>query len=93
MMTDHEQSSCFYHWREPRHWPRLRVGIVEAGARVVLAARNREKLEEVAEEIRGAGREAFVVDIDLASPESIKQLSPKRTPSSVSPKFSSTMRE
>lgn len=45
----------------------------QAGARVVLAARNREKLEEVAGEIRGAGRECYVVEIDLASPESIKQ--------------------
>jgi len=43
-----------------------------AGARVVLAARNREKLEEVAAEIRAAGREAFVVELDLASPDSIK---------------------
>ena len=48
------------------------LGLSEAGARVVLAARNREKLEEVAVEIRGAGREAFIVEIDLASPESIK---------------------
>ena len=40
---------------------------------MVLAARNREKLEEVAAEIRAAGREAFVVELDLASPESIKE--------------------
>ncbi len=44
-----------------------------AGARVVLAARNREKLEELAGEIRGAGREAYVVEIDLSSSDSIKQ--------------------
>ena len=48
------------------------LALSEAGARVVLAARNREKLEAVAQEIRSAGREAFIVDIDLASPESIK---------------------
>ena len=48
------------------------LGLSEAGARVVLAARNREKLEEVAVEIRSAGREVFIVEIDLASPESIK---------------------
>ena len=48
------------------------LALSEAGARVVLAARNREKLDEVANEIRGAGREAFVVHIDLASAESIK---------------------
>jgi 3-oxoacyl-[acyl-carrier protein] reductase len=44
-----------------------------AGARVVLAARNREKLDELAAEIRAGGREAYVVDIDLSSPASIKQ--------------------
>jgi 3-oxoacyl-[acyl-carrier protein] reductase len=49
------------------------VALSQAGARVVLAARNREKLEAVAAEIRTAGREAFVVEIDLASQESIKQ--------------------
>ncbi|HYI93987.1 MAG TPA: 3-oxoacyl-[acyl-carrier-protein] reductase [Bryobacteraceae bacterium] len=49
------------------------VALSQAGARVVLAARNREKLEEVAGEIRTAGREAFVVEIDLSSQESIKQ--------------------
>ena len=44
-----------------------------AGARVILAARNREKLEELAGEIRAAGREAYVVEIDLSSSDSIKQ--------------------
>lgn len=39
---------------------------------MVLAARNRGKLEEVAAEIRAAGRQAFIVDIDLGSSESIK---------------------
>ena len=34
------------------------LALSEAGARVVLAARNREKLDEVAAEIRAAGREA-----------------------------------
>jgi 3-oxoacyl-[acyl-carrier protein] reductase len=48
------------------------LALSQAGARVVLAARNREKLEEVASEILSAGREAYIVDIDLASPESIK---------------------
>ena len=45
----------------------------QGGARVILAARNREKLEELAAEIRAAGREAYVVGIDLASSDSIKQ--------------------
>ena len=48
------------------------LALSEAGARVVLAARTREKLEEVANDIRSAGREAYILDIDLASPESIK---------------------
>jgi 3-oxoacyl-[acyl-carrier protein] reductase len=43
------------------------------GARVVLAARQVEKLEEAAAAIRAAGGEAFVVAIDLSSPESIKE--------------------
>lgn len=42
-----------------------------AGLRVALAARTVEKLEEVAAEIKSAGGEAFVVALDLASPESI----------------------
>jgi 3-oxoacyl-[acyl-carrier protein] reductase len=41
----------------------------EAGARVILAARNAAKLEEVAYEIPGA----MCISIDLASPESIKE--------------------
>jgi len=49
------------------------LALSAAGARVVLAARNREKLEDVAAGIRAAGREAFVVELDLASPESIKE--------------------
>jgi 3-oxoacyl-[acyl-carrier protein] reductase len=44
-----------------------------AGAKVVLAARHMEKLEEVADEVRGAGADAFVVPIDLASQDSIKE--------------------
>ena len=49
------------------------LALSQAGARVVLAARNREKLDEVASEIRASGRECFVIEIDLASAESIKQ--------------------
>ncbi|MBK7927363.1 MAG: 3-oxoacyl-[acyl-carrier-protein] reductase [Bryobacterales bacterium] len=47
--------------------------LARSGARVVVAARQREKLEEVAAEIRALGAEAFVVEIDLASPASIVQ--------------------
>lgn len=48
------------------------LALAAAGARVALAARNREKLEEVAAQIRGTSREAFVVEMDLASDDSIK---------------------
>ncbi|MEO7652127.1 MAG: 3-oxoacyl-[acyl-carrier-protein] reductase [Bryobacteraceae bacterium] len=43
-----------------------------AGVRVVLAARTVDKLEELAAEIRAQGREAFVVELDLGSDESIQ---------------------
>jgi 3-oxoacyl-[acyl-carrier protein] reductase len=48
------------------------LALAEAGARVAVAARQRDKLEEVAAEIRGRAREAYVVELDLASDESIK---------------------
>ena len=48
------------------------LALAEAGARVVLAARDVEKLETLAGEIRGAGHEAFVVSIDLGSEGSIR---------------------
>lgn len=46
--------------------------LAAAGHKVVLAARNLEKLEEAAAEIRASGGEASVVAIDLGSPESIQ---------------------
>jgi 3-oxoacyl-[acyl-carrier protein] reductase len=49
------------------------LALSAAGARVVLAARSRERLEEVAGEIRAAGREACVVELDLSSQASIKE--------------------
>ncbi|HWF10944.1 MAG TPA: 3-oxoacyl-[acyl-carrier-protein] reductase, partial [Bryobacteraceae bacterium] len=49
------------------------LALSAAGARVVLAARQIDKLEEVAAEVRQAGGDAFVVAIDLASPDSIKE--------------------
>lgn len=48
------------------------LALAAAGRRVVLAARNLERLEQVAAEVRAAGQEAFVVEIDLASADSIK---------------------
>src|SRR5579859_3082998 len=47
--------------------------LAKAGARVALAARQVEKLEEVAAEIRALGGEAFVVAIDLGDHASIKE--------------------
>lgn len=47
--------------------------LAKAGAKLALAARQVEKLEEVAGEIRSAGGEAFVVPMDLSSHDSIKQ--------------------
>lgn len=46
--------------------------LAKAGAKVALAARQVEKLEEVAGEIRAGGGEAFVVALDLGSQEAIK---------------------
>jgi 3-oxoacyl-[acyl-carrier protein] reductase len=46
--------------------------LAEGGARVALAARDRVKLEEAAAELRALGKEAFVVEMDLSSAESIK---------------------
>ena len=47
--------------------------LAKAGAKVALAARQVEKLEEVADEIRAAGGEAFVAPMDLSSHDSIKE--------------------
>ena len=49
------------------------LALSAAGAKVVLAARQLDKLEEAAAEIRAAGGEAFVVSIDLSSHDSIKE--------------------
>ena len=48
------------------------MALAKAGARVAVAARQREKLEAAAAEIRAQGGEAFVVELDLASDDSIK---------------------
>ena len=46
--------------------------LAKTGARVVLAARNLEKLEETAAEVRAGGAETLVIELDLASYPSIK---------------------
>jgi len=43
-----------------------------AGARVVLAARHADQLEQVAAEIRSSGRDAFTVEMDLSIPDSVR---------------------
>src|SRR3977135_2523226 len=48
------------------------LALSQAGARVILAARDKARLEEVATEIRASKGEAFVVEIDLTSADSIK---------------------
>jgi len=48
------------------------IALANAGVRVVVAARNKDKLEEAAAEARAAGAEAFAVEIDLGSADSIK---------------------
>jgi 3-oxoacyl-[acyl-carrier protein] reductase len=48
------------------------LALSAAGNRVVLAARNTDRLEEVAAEIRSKGGEAFVTQLDLSSIDSIK---------------------
>jgi len=47
--------------------------LAKAGAKVALAARQVDKLESVAAEIRAAGGEAFVAPMDLGSQDSIKE--------------------
>ncbi len=46
--------------------------LAEAGATVALAARNREKLEEVAAQIHAAGGQAAVYPLDVTNEEQIK---------------------
>ncbi len=48
------------------------LALAGAGVKVVLAARQLDKLEEAAAEIRAAGGTSFVVPIDLSSQDSIK---------------------
>ncbi len=49
------------------------IELAKAGAKVALAARQVDKLEAVAEEIRAAGGSAFVAAMDLSSQDSIKE--------------------
>jgi 3-oxoacyl-[acyl-carrier protein] reductase len=48
------------------------ISLAAAGHRVIVAARNAEKLQETAEAIKSAGGQADPVEIDMTSPDSIK---------------------
>jgi len=48
------------------------LALAGAGHRVVVAARSADKLEEIAADIRSRGGEAFVLEMDLSSHDSIK---------------------
>ena len=52
----------------------LAFAFARAGAKVVLAARTRETLEQVALELRESGAEAFAVPTDVTNAEAVKQL-------------------
>jgi 3-oxoacyl-[acyl-carrier protein] reductase len=49
------------------------LALAKAGARVALAARQTNKLDEVAAEIRSGGGEAFVAELDMREAESIRK--------------------
>lgn len=49
------------------------VALAAAGTKVILGARHLDTLEELAAQIRATGIEAFVVAVDLSSPDSIKE--------------------
>src|SRR5690349_8504635 len=49
------------------------LALSEAGARVALAARTQAQLDELANEIRDRGRDAFPVAMDLSNADSIKE--------------------
>ena len=52
----------------------LAFAFARAGAKVVLAARTRETLEQVASELRESGAEALAVPTDVTNADAVKQL-------------------
>ena len=48
------------------------ISLASAGHRVIVAARNLDKLQETAEAIRAAGGQADPIEIDMSSPDTIK---------------------
>lgn len=49
------------------------LALSDAGARIAVAARSLEQLEELAGQVRAQGREAFPIAIDMSSADSIKE--------------------
>jgi 3-oxoacyl-[acyl-carrier protein] reductase len=49
------------------------IALADAGARVAVAARNLDQLEELASSLRAQQREAFPIAIDMTSADSIKE--------------------
>jgi 3-oxoacyl-[acyl-carrier protein] reductase len=49
------------------------VSLSDAGARVAVAARNLDQLEQLASQLRAQGRDAFVVAVDMSSADSVKE--------------------
>lgn len=54
----------------------IALGFAEAGAHVVLCARDRARLESVAEEIRGKGGSASIISFDLADHQAVENAIP-----------------
>ncbi|QLL06657.1 SDR family oxidoreductase [Mycobacterium vicinigordonae] len=52
----------------------IALAFAEAGADVVIASRTQSQLDEVAEQVRAAGRRAHVIAADLARPEETEKL-------------------
>ena len=52
----------------------IALELAKAGANVVVASRNREKLEKVAGEIRDLGRETLVIPTDICIPEQVDNM-------------------
>ena len=49
-------------------------GLANAGARVAVAARNKEKSDRAAHELRALGTDAFAVDVDVADEDSVNAM-------------------
>ena len=52
----------------------IAAGVVDAGAEVIIAGRNRDRLESVAAQIGGGGRHVIPVPTDMSSLDSIRAL-------------------